>query len=87
MNSPVTILNANVGHTLESNSKALLTEPLRPFVMDKKKTEQGPIDFLQLLQQAGFDRHEKINTGNPITEERRGRVGGKITKKPCKYQY
>ena len=57
------------GETQTNNSKALLTEPLRPLVMDKKN-RKGPLDFLQLFQQAGFDRHEKINTGNPIAEER-----------------
>ena len=50
------------GGTQTSNSKALLTEPLRPLVMDKKKQNKG--DYRLLLQEAGFDRHEKINTGN-----------------------
>ena len=36
MMSPVTILNTNVGHMLASNSKTLLTEPMRNIVMDKK---------------------------------------------------
>ena len=77
MTSTVTILNTNVGHhfggeTQTSNSKALITEPLRALVMDKNNQNRGATDFLRLLQQAGFDRHEKINTGNLIAGERWG---------------
>ena len=75
------------GEIQTSNSKALLTEPLRPLVMDKKKQYRGPIGFLRLLQLASFDCQEKINTGNPIAGEWRGQDKGMITKKPCKYQY
>ena len=45
--------------TQTSNSKALLAEPLRPLVMDKKKQNRGLIGFLLLLKLAGFDRQEK----------------------------
>ena len=78
------------GETQTSNSKALLTEPLLPLVMDKKN-RTGDLGFLRLLQLADFDREEKINTGNPTAGERQGlgwgRGGGKTTKKSCKYQY
>ena len=54
---------------------------------------KSAIGFILLLQLAGFDRQEKINTGNPTTAERRGLGwgrdgdGGKTTKKLCKYKY
>ena len=38
----------------------------------KSRHYKWSIDFLRLLQQAGFDRHEKINTGNPMAEESQG---------------
>ena len=76
------------GETQISNSKSLLTEPQRLFVMDKKKITGGK-GFLRLPKLAGFDRQEKINTGNPTAGERRGLGGGrgKTAKKSCKYKY
>ena len=48
--------------------------------MDKKKQNMGPIGFLRLLQLAGFERQEKINTGNLTAGVRRGsgRVGAGV---------
>ena len=42
-----------------------------PYKLWIRKTEQ------RLLQLAGFVCHEKINSGNPIAEKRRGQGGGR----------
>ena len=70
------------GGTQTSNSKALLTEPLRPLFMDKKNRTRGTIDYCSKRLALIVMRKSILET---YSRGEAGPGGGEITKKSCKY--